>query len=81
LHNITLKNDSTTYPYHSILSGVFGDTNMATEPGKTTRNHASGEVIYAGKYIAVWKKCADTYQPEFLPLGIPICTTWKTPFF
>jgi uncharacterized protein (TIGR02246 family) len=35
---------------------VFGNENLVTETGKTTSKNAAGEVIYDGKYMAVWEK-------------------------
>ena len=35
---------------------VFGDENIVTEVGKSTRMDASGKVVYTGKYMAVWEK-------------------------
>jgi uncharacterized protein (TIGR02246 family) len=40
---------------------VFGDENTVTEIGKTTRKDASGNVIYTGKYMAVWEKRGGKY--------------------
>jgi uncharacterized protein (TIGR02246 family) len=35
---------------------VFGDDNIVTEVGKSTRTDASGKVTSTGKYMAIWEK-------------------------
>lgn len=35
---------------------VFGDDNIVTEVGKSTRKDASGKVTSTGKYMAIWEK-------------------------
>lgn len=40
---------------------VFGDGNTVTEVGKMTRKDASGKVVSAGKYMAIWEKRNGKY--------------------
>jgi uncharacterized protein (TIGR02246 family) len=40
---------------------VFGDENQVTEVGKATTKDAAGNVIYTGKYMAVWEKRDGKY--------------------
>lgn len=35
---------------------LYGDENRVTEVGKTTVTDSTGNVIYTGKYMAVWEK-------------------------
>jgi uncharacterized protein (TIGR02246 family) len=35
---------------------VFGNDKMVTEIGKSTNKDAAGNVIYTGKYMALWEK-------------------------
>ena len=40
---------------------VYGDENVVTEIGKSTRMDAAGKVISTGKYIAIWEKRDGKY--------------------
>ena len=40
---------------------VFGDGNMVTEIGRMVAKDANGEVIYSGKYMAIWEKRNGRY--------------------
>lgn len=35
---------------------VFGDEHLVTEIGKSTHKDAEGEVVFSGKYMAIWEK-------------------------
>jgi ketosteroid isomerase-like protein len=40
---------------------VFGNENLVTETGKSTRRDATGKVISNGKYMAIWEKHDGKY--------------------
>jgi uncharacterized protein (TIGR02246 family) len=40
---------------------IYGDENLVTEIGKSTRMDASGKVVSTGKYIAIWEKRDGKY--------------------
>ena len=40
---------------------VYGDENVVTEIGKSTRMNAEGKVVSTGKYIAIWEKRDGKY--------------------
>lgn len=40
---------------------IYGDENVVTEIGKSTRMDAAGKMISTGKYIAIWEKRDGKY--------------------
>ncbi len=40
---------------------IYGDENLVTEIGKSTRMDATGKVVSTGKYIAIWEKRDGKY--------------------
>ena len=40
---------------------IYGDENVVTEIGKSTRMDAAGKVVSTGKYIAIWEKRDGKY--------------------
>ena len=41
---------------------LYGDENRVTETGKTTVTDATGQVVYTGKYMAIWEKRNGKWQ-------------------
>jgi len=52
--SLAKRKPGTTVSYDVIE--VYGNENVATEIGKSTRTDASGNVISSGKYMAIWEK-------------------------
>ena len=50
------KKDTSAVVVNYETLDVYGDEKVVTEVGKTTVRNATGKVIYAGKYMAVWEK-------------------------
>lgn len=40
---------------------IYGDENIVTEIGKSTRMDAAGKVVSTGKYVAIWEKRDGKY--------------------
>ncbi len=53
------REKGTTAKYE--VMDVYGDENVVTEIGKSTRMDGAGKVISTGKYIAIWEKRDGKY--------------------
>ena len=57
--SMATREEGSTTKYEVL--DIYGDENIVTEIGKSTRMDASGKVVSTGKYIAIWEKRDGEY--------------------